>query len=267
MKTKILMAILVSLLVILVVSPGIPAGNKAAERGQGTGGKDAKGPPEIEVVTFVNTPYWTSPPWYPDECEDTDTYRLVRGGIRWASDALPVNCVVYTLGAPGGAFDAVAPAFGVWDGYTLATIYGTVEEDSETTTPPGLAVDESNTVFWGHIDGPGGVIAMTQFVFWSNTKELIEFDIIFDHDEVWLATNNPLTLPTSSEPGNPYPATGQFDVWNVATHELGHTLILDDLRSPRDGALTMHAYTWPGDSTKRDLGSGDIQGIQAIYGE
>ena len=87
---------------------------------------------------------------------------------------------------------------------------------------------------------------MTSFVFYVNTKELIEFDIIFDSEENWL--------------------TG-FDIQNVATHELGHTLVLDDLRSPRDGALTMHAYTWPGDTIKRDLGSGDIRGIQAIYGE
>jgi len=255
MKTKILMAILVSLLVILVVSPGIPAGNKAAERGQGAGRKGPKAPPEIEVVTFVNTPYWTSPPWYPDECEDTDTYRLVRGGIRWASDALPVDCVVYTSeasGAPEGAFAAVKPAFAEWDGNTSTNIYDddAIVEDS-TTTPPGLAVDESNTVCWGTIDGPGGTIAVTRFVFWVNTKELIEFDIMFDSAETWSTTG----------------AEDAFDVQNVMTHELGHTLILDDLRSPRDGALTMHAYTWPGDIIKRDLGSGDIQGIQAIYGE
>jgi len=262
MKTKILMAILVSLLVILVVSPGIPAGN----RGQGTGRSSAKAPPEMEVVTFVNIPYWTSPPWYPDECEDTDTYRLYRGGVRWASGNPSLNCVVYTLGAPVGAFDAVKPAFEEWDGYTPATIYGTVEEDFETT-PPGLAVDGSNTVFWEHIDGPGGVIAVNQFAFWSNTKELVEFDIKFDHDEVWLATDDPETLPERSELGNPYPNTGQFDVWSVATHELGHTLVLNDLRSPRDGALTMHAYTWPGDGIKRTLGSGDILGIQKMYGE
>ena len=51
------------------------------------------------------------------------------------------------------------------------------------------------------------------------------------------------------------------------TRELGHTLVLDDLRSPKDGALTMHAYTWKGDIAKRDLGIGDILGIQEIYGE
>lgn len=248
MKTKILMVVLVSLLVILVVSPGIPAGDKSAERGQGTG-KGAKAPPEIEVVTFVNTPYWTSPPWYPPE-EETDTYRLVRGGIRWAGEDPEVDCVVYTLGAPAGAFAAVTPAFEEWDGYTSATIYGTVEEDYETS-PPGLITDESNTVCWGTIDGPGGTIAVTRFVFWVNTKELIEFDIMFDSEELWSTTG----------------AKDAFDVQNVMTHELGHTLVLDDLRSPRDGALTMHAYTWPEDVTKRDLGSGDIRGIQAIYGE
>jgi len=250
MKTKILMALLVSLFVILVVSPGIPAGNKAAERGQDAG-KGPKAPPEIEVVTFVNTPYWNSPPWYPPE-DETDTYRLVRGGVQWASNALPVDCVVYTSGASGaptGALAAVTPAFGVWDGQTSTSIYDTISDDGGT--PPGMIMDGSNTVCWGTIDGPGGTIAVTQFVFWSNTKELVEFDIKFDSEELWSTTG----------------AEDAFDVQNVMTHELGHTLVLDDLRSPRDGALTMHAYTWPGDSTKRDLGSGDILGIRAIYGD
>jgi hypothetical protein len=244
MKAKILMAILVSLLVILVVSPGTPAGNKAAERGQGTGGKDAKGPPEIGMVTFVNVPYWTSPPWYPHECdENADTYRLVMGGVRWASDDLPVDCVVYTSGAPTGAVGAVTAAFDEWESWTSTNIYGVIKN----TPDPEI----SNTISWGPIDGPGGAIAMTQFMFYVNTKELIKFDIIFDVEEFWSTDG----------------ATDTFDVQNVATHELGHTLVLDDLRSPRDGALTMHAYTWPEDVTKSSLGSGDIRGIQAIYGE
>lgn len=238
MKTKILMAILVSLLVILVVSPGIPAGNK----GQGAGRGNAKGPPEIEVVTFVNIPHWTSPPWYPDECEDTDTYRLVRGGVRWASEDLPVDCAVYTSGAPTGAFNAITPAFDEWELYTSTNIYENISENPTETI--------NNTVRWDIIDGPGGAIAVTRFVFYVNTKELIEFDIVFDSDETWSTTEE----------------EDAFDVQNVMTHELGHTLVLDDLRSPRDGALTMHAYTWPGDVTKKDLGSGDILGIQAIYG-
>lgn len=249
MKAKIVITILVGLLVLLAVAPAIPAGGKAAEKAQGAAGKDAKGPPEIETVTFVNTPYWSSPPWYPPE-EETDTYRLVMGGIRWAGDNPQVECVVYTKEAPDGAFEAVEPAFAVWDGYTSATIYSAVEEDSETT-PPGLVRDGANTISWATIDGPGGTIAMTSFSVQPNTKEIVEFDIIFDIEEEWSTTGE----------------VDAFDVRNVATHELGHTLVLDDLRSPRDGALTMHAYTWRGDVGKKDLGTGDMLGIQAIYGE
>ena len=109
---------------------------------------------------------------------------------------------------------------------------------------------DSNSVSWGPIDGPGGAIAVTQFMFYVKTKKLIKFNIIFDDEEPWSTTGE----------------ENKFDVQNVATHELGHTLVLDDLRSPRDGALTMHAYTWRGDIGKRDLGSGDWLGIQAIYG-
>jgi len=242
MKTKILIAVLVSLFVTLALSPGIPAGNKGNEQGQDEV-KGAKAPPEIGMVTFVNIPYWNTPPWYPDGCdENAETYRLVRGGIQWDSEILPVDCAVYTSGAPDGAFGAILDAFDEWEYWTSTDIYENIEEN------PTNGVD--NTVRWDTIDGPGGAIAMTQFMFWVRTKELIMFNIIFDSEEGWSTDE----------------AIGTFDVQNVMTHELGHTLVLDDLRSLRDGALTMHAYTWPGDITKRDLGLGDILGIQAIYG-
>ena len=242
MKTKILMAILVSLLVILVVSPGIPAGNKAAERGQGTGGKDAKGPPEIEMGMFVNRPY-SSPPWYPSD-EETRNYRWYKR-VHWVSDDLPLDCVVYTSGAPTGAVGAVTAAFAEWESYTETDIYADVSENG-TDSPPAPALQDENTLSWQGIDGAGGIIAVTYFWYWRDSKELVAFDIVFDIDEDWL--------------------TG-FDIQNVATHELGHTLVLDDLISPKTSALTMHAYTWPGDTWKQTLGWGDILGIQKIYGE
>jgi len=85
---------------------------------------------------------------------------------------------------------------------------------------------------------------------------MVEFDIVLDKDEQWAI---------NTDPEDPDP--NAFDVQNIATHEAGHTLVLGDLRSPKDGALTMHAYTWLGDTVKRTLGSGDISGVQAIYGE
>ncbi len=206
--------------------------------------KPELGTPEIGRGVFVDYGY-SSPPWYPPE-EETDRYKW-GPKLYWASKDLPITSTVYTLGAPDGAFNAVLPAFDQWDKNTSAGLYGTVNENSEDD-PPGVVLWDGNTMSWMEIDGSGGIIGVCYYWYWANTKEMIEFDIVFDKNENWLATDDENIMPTSA----------QFDVWNIATHELGHTLVLGDLRSPKDGALTMHAYTWLGDTVKRALGSGDI---------
>jgi len=248
MKTKILMAILVSLLVILAVSPGIPAGNK----GQGAGREVPNAPPEIEMGMFVNRPL-SSPPWYPDECEDTeDTYRWAPM-YHWVDPSIDV--LVNPTNPFDGGFDAVVAevekGFNAWN--DVGTSYSAAVERNDGVGPSLDAPDYLNTVSWGEIDGPGGTIAITYFWYYVNTKELIDCDIVFDVAEPWSISGE---VPFD-----------KFDVWNVVTHEAGHTLVLSDLRSPKDGALTMHAYTWPGDDFKRTLGTGDTLGILEIYGE
>jgi len=59
--------------------------------------------------------------------------------------------------------------------------------------------------------------------------------------------------------------SGSFDIQNVMTHEVGHTLILFDLYALKDGWLIMYGYTWLGDTLKKDLGTGDKLGIQELY--
>ena len=66
----------------------------------------------------------------------------------------------------------------------------------------------------------------------------------------------------------PYP--GDFmELQNIATHELGHGFELADLNeltSPTQPLQTMFGYASPGETIKRDLASGDIAGIRALYG-
>jgi hypothetical protein len=57
----------------------------------------------------------------------------------------------------------------------------------------------------------------------------------------------------------------KMDLQNIATHELGHNG-LGDLRSPKDAELTMYAFSSLGETKKRTLGTGDIWGIQKLYG-
>lgn len=58
----------------------------------------------------------------------------------------------------------------------------------------------------------GGIIGVCHYWYWANTKEMIEFDIVFDSEEPWSTIG----------------AEDAFDVQNMATHELGHTLVLDN---------------------------------------
>jgi len=205
---------------------------------------------QIEKGVFVDYGY-NSPPWYPQNCNvyQTDTYRWAPQ-IYWRSTNLPVNIIVYTGEEPiSGTFSAIATSFNTWDSETGASLYGSITEN--TTSGPGVVLDSKNTVQWASIDGPGGIIGATYYWYWPNTKEMIEFDMILDKDDPWSLTG----------------AVDAFDVQNIATHEAGHTLVLQDIRSPKDCGLTMHAYTWLGDTIKRDLAPGDILGVQTIYGK
>jgi len=202
----------------------------------------------IERGAFVDYGY-SSPPWYPPE-EETDSYKWALR-IYWSNENLPLNITVYTGNEPiSGTFTAIEAGFTTWDAATSTSVYGSITENS-TGTWPGVILDGNNTVAWASIDGPGGIIGVTYYWYYRDTKKMVEFDIVLDSDDTWSTSG----------------ATTAFDVQNVATHEAGHTLVLGDLRSPRDGALTMHAYTWLGDTIKRTLGVGDILGIQTIYGE
>jgi hypothetical protein len=252
MKKLFYLMVIIAILGLIVSGCSIPLKSVVPTSEKGNP-KPELGTPEIERGVFVDYGF-SSPPWYPPE-EETDRYQW-GPKLHWASTDLPVEVTVYTLGAPTGAFAAVLPAFDQWDKNTSAGLYGIVSDNS-VDDPPGAIPCDGNTMSWMEIDGPGRIIGVCHYWYWANTKEMIEFDIVFDKDENWLATDNLEIMPTSA----------QFDVWNIATHELGHTLVLSDLRSPKDGALTMHAYTWTGDAVKRTLGSGDKLGIQAIYGE
>lgn len=207
----------------------------------------ATAPPEIARGVFVDYGF-SSPPWYPPE-EETDSYR-------WAPKyywAVPVIDILVNATASGFAEDdavaEVAKGFAAWNG--VGTDYSATVSRDDTVGPSLDEPDDLNTVSWGEIDGPGDIIAVCYYWYYVNTKELIDCDIIFDLAEPWSISEE---VPDDA-----------FDVWNIAAHEAGHTLVLADLKSPKDGALTMHAYTWWGDDVKRDLGSGDILGIQAIY--
>jgi len=106
--------------------------------------------------------------------------------------------------------------------------------------------------YWLFKESPA-VCAVTFVWYYTYTKEIFECDMAFnDINFIW----NGVGQPTIQE----------VDIWNEATHEFGHFLMLNDLYNTSDSEKTMYWMAAKGESKKRDLDPDDIAGIQYIYG-
>jgi hypothetical protein len=139
-----------------------------------------------------------------------------------------------------------------WESHTKATLFGTFTEDYDAdwdSTPDGH--DELSFGDYGHT----GVIAVTRYWIASvgKIKQIKEFDIMFDTYWTWGDATNQLT-------------PNVMDLQNIATHELGHGLGLSDLYTNACYSQTMYGYSFEGDTDGRTIESGDIKGLQTLYG-
>jgi hypothetical protein len=130
--------------------------------------------------------------------------------------------------------------------------------DAITTTTKGYndlawtsdKLDGSNTIVWGNYPTEN-VIAITILWFNVKTKAILEFDMVLDTDFAW---------------GDATVAPNVMDLQNIATHELGHGVGLDDLYQTGAYMETMYGYSSTGETGKRDLYIGDKTGITKLYG-
>ena len=83
----------------------------------------------------------------------------------------------------------------------------------------------------------------------AQANPFVEFDIVFEDNYTWSSTGE----------------AGKYDIQNIATHELGHTLKLGDLYGSGDTEKTMYGYAASGETKKRTLHQDDIDGICYIY--
>ncbi len=140
-----------------------------------------------------------------------------------------------------------------WDNHTSAVIWGTT--DLDYTANFDSAADGRNEISFGPYSDPN-VIAVTRI--WGifsgplSARYLDQFDILFNTAYSW----------------GDVAATGDtvlMDYINIATHEIGHGVGLSDLYNTCVDE-TMYGYSTEGETKKRDLNTGDIQGLQKLYG-
>lgn len=201
---------------------------------------EAKPDRVIEKKVFIHRAK-PEKPGKPPKHDMTDKEWYKYSGIHWASSDLPVTYVV----DDGLDYGVIVTSFETWDVETDTELFfiGTIGE-----VTAGFR-DGTNALSFGNYP-EAGAIAVTYIWYYGYTGEIIEVDTIFDTDYTWSVTGE----------------SGKMDLQNIATHEFGHWLVLDDLYKRPARTQTMYGYSTYGETIKRTLESGDIAGLELIYG-
>jgi hypothetical protein len=186
-------------------------------------------------------------------------YKLLNA--KWKS--LPVNYVVNPNDRGSGlseddVLNAIVASTTEWDSHTSTALFGTANidynADWDSDSPDGI-----NEYSFGNYPDPN-VIAVT--VVWSGVpiggkgRQIIDYDVMFNTNYNWL--NCTQTSCTSENKG--------MDLQNIATHETGHGIGLDDVYDTSCSEVTMYGYSDYGEIIKRTLEQPDITGLQKLYG-
>ncbi len=184
--------------------------------------------------------------------DQSTTYKY--NGVHWATPNVTYRVNQASSGLdPSATLAAVQSGFNTWEnelnpfGLPDLSLINYEYSPSPVSTTGRAKRDGQNNISWGRLSS--GAIAVTYYWYNTNTLELVEFDMIFNKRLPWSANGSSNT----------------FDVQNITTHEAGHTLVLLDLYDPIDSELTMYGYGALGETKKRDLGMGDMLGVEKIY--
>jgi len=213
--------------------------------------------PELEVVVFVHYPAPASQglggPSFTDEAKH---FKVFRNGYRWLDTDLPVefNIDASGSGVPGAEIEA-AKSLATWNAVPNTEII--FDETLESVSSPidiesKLIWDEENTISWGDLTSLfPRAISVNRVVFNTFNWIIVESDIVLNNAEdfTW-------GIGSSTD----------YDIQNIITHELGHSLFLDDLYGRSSSELTMYGYSDIGEDKKQSLGLGDKLGAQKLYG-
>ena len=203
-------------------------------------------PPQLKEITFIHYAKPDKPGKPQPPPVDNNAYELL--GV-----CLPglVTYHVNPSGAPIGASAEIELAFETWDAVTTTELF----DPALQTTASGFDEDGQNTISWEGI-APTTIIAMTRIWYWDDGA-IEEFDIVF---------NALLKWGIDPDDEGPSKLKNAYDVQNIATHEAGHVVGLDDLYEAPYRELTMYGYSSKSETIKISLEQGDIAGAQHLYG-
>lgn len=217
----------------------------------------------VEGYAFVhpkNSP--AKPPWAGGNSGATKCYGFLAKGAKWKtiepwlvnssnSRGLGGSFVLNDLGDDIAKWEDAADG-SVGDGGSI-NILGNGSLTSATLIADTISPDNNNEVYFADISS-SSAIAVT--IIWGifggpiAGRVLVEWDQIYDDIDFDWSSNG---------------ESDKMDFGNIATHELGHSVGLDDLYDANCSKETMYGYASDGETKKQTLESGDIAGISSLY--
>jgi len=184
----------------------------------------------------------------PEAPECTDNF-FAPTGRSWQGSDLPVVWRFRRGSTPDGVGPwrtqkALREAHSIWStSKSRCTDSDEIDFDWDFGGPTrkGVKYDGVNSVEFGRLGGGALAINYT----WYTGTRILEVDLRFNRTD----------YPWTNRDGG----RNKFQIVNVATHELGHQIGLDDLYDPH-GALTMFGRIERGEMRKTTLGAGDVRG-------
>lgn len=211
-------------------------------------------PPGIKVRVFIHRPRVVEPN-HLGTCTATasDTvldyglagWHLPTAGITWKlnESTVPADIVA------SDARTAIRNSFATWSSADTQKIF----IEGVSTKVKTTKFDGTNAILWKRLSP--STIGVTYVWYRTATGEVAEVDTAFNSRYPWAI------FPSGAECQS---SPDAYDVQDIATHEFGHWVGLDDLYGDADVDLTMYGFGAGGELKKRTLGTGDVDGANAV---
>jgi len=204
--------------------------------------------------------------------KDDGYYTYIAKGAKWKeTEPYYLNSLNEDEVGFDDVLSAVADGMDEWEWYAPFDIFGSVSEPDigqvlPSTDPeflPGeapVSYDEGdyrgyNTISFGSHDNSNVIAEAMVWGYFGgppSQREIVEAHILLNDDFEWGIVN----------PDDPAMV---MDVQNIVTHELGHCAGMGDLYKTEAIDETMFGFSGDGETKKRDLYTGDINGITKLY--
>jgi hypothetical protein len=210
-------------------------------------------PPGIKVRVFIHRPHVVEPnhlgictTTVNDKITDYGLtgWHLPAGGITWK---LNESTVPSSVGA-SAARAVIQASFDTWSAADSGKIF-----DGGSTKAKTTRFDGTNAILWKQLSP--STIGVTYVWYYTSSGEVAEVDTAFNSRYPWRIFTDNADCSAQFD---------AYDVQDIATHEFGHWVGLEDLYNDADKDLTMYGFGAGGELKKRSLGAGDVKGDNAV---